>query len=592
MKKIFLAIGHIQFEKALERKFGSDTRKVGVTDYREGIVRGVEQYLPDIVIIREGLPGNVPILDVIYELKNKYSKLRIIFMSNDRVQGDKFLACLVNYGVYDILVGTTVNINAVLNLIDNPNELKDVSQFQPKFKLNESDNELLFEAPAQKVEKVEVVKYIDNTSINDKDDALSTISDLDNDIKIEKVSDEEVLEINDLETFSFEKMEDDNSSNIDEEKIKQEILRKSEQEKQRAIKIAEMEKQEALRKAEIEKQEAIKRAKEETQNKINEELRKKELEIKREKKQMMEEVKERDRQLNKLQSQVQNMPVKNVEVNGKQKIISFLGGKHGVGNTQVAFNTAINLALNGYKVLYLEFSNNLSTIGYLYQMNNHKHGIDTALKKMSMNEFDEIDNAIINMGKLKNNVLKSDPLFNSYNKMPDCLDIMLVSDRYIEENHYYLRKEDFDSDLLKELYFYLMYQKSYDYLILDLTGDVNENILNTSILYSTKVLCTISQDVHTISSTIIRVNYMNKNRINLRDKLYYIINRFDSKISLSVEDIKSWLGTNIPCNVITTIDDYNKLFSDSNYMGIPILFNSPGKQLKRAFNDIESVLKM
>ena len=44
-------------------------------------------------------------------------------------------------------------------------------------------------------------------------------------------------------------MEDDNSSNIDEEKIKQEILRKSEQEKQRAIKIAEMEKQEALRKA-------------------------------------------------------------------------------------------------------------------------------------------------------------------------------------------------------------------------------------------------------------------------------------------------------------------------------------------------------
>ena len=121
MYKIYLAINHKELENfiighksLIEKNLKQEVEFVGRTVYREGVLPGIEDCSPDLLILRESLPGKEQITDLIYNIRVKSSKTRIIFITTDRDVGDPFLGSLVNMGVYDLLIGNKVDAKEML----------------------------------------------------------------------------------------------------------------------------------------------------------------------------------------------------------------------------------------------------------------------------------------------------------------------------------------------------------------------------------------------------------------------------------------------------------------------------------------------
>lgn len=157
-EKIFLAVGERDFEDYLKQTLKNRYDFVGETTHREGIVPGVKNNNPDIVVIRETLDGKVGIMDVLYMLRDKYPDVRIILIASPRDRGDKFLATLIQYGVYDFTATATTNIRDIIRLIDVPNKYEDIKGYIPKPELDEKTGKIIFKAP--EVEPEVVIKEV------------------------------------------------------------------------------------------------------------------------------------------------------------------------------------------------------------------------------------------------------------------------------------------------------------------------------------------------------------------------------------------------------------------------------------------------
>lgn len=160
MKKIMLAVGHKSFEEKLIQLLKDRYGFTGVAPYREAIVSEAIKSKPDIIVIRENLDGLANMTDIIYSLREEVPGARIIFIALDRPIGDEFLATLVSYGVYDLMVGTNIKLTALIGLIDKPNTFSDVSVYATKVTVDEKGNKKVFDtkiiqapAPAQSENK-------------------------------------------------------------------------------------------------------------------------------------------------------------------------------------------------------------------------------------------------------------------------------------------------------------------------------------------------------------------------------------------------------------------------------------------------------
>lgn len=139
MKRILLAIGVKDFERALQNQLIGEYTIVGEAIYKEAILKGIRETAPDIVIIREKLPGSKDILEILTEIRKKYPNLRIIFVASKIHKiGDKFLALITSYGIYDILIGEVL-IDKFVDVIRNPRTFKDALIYMPEGRINEND---------------------------------------------------------------------------------------------------------------------------------------------------------------------------------------------------------------------------------------------------------------------------------------------------------------------------------------------------------------------------------------------------------------------------------------------------------------------
>lgn len=144
-QKIMLAIGHKLFEEKLIDLLKGKYDFTGTAPYREAIVTEAIKHQPDILIIRENLEGTANLTDIIYSLKNEVSSARIIFISTERQIGDEFLATLVSYGVYDLMVGERIQINGLIELIETPSTFSKVSAYAAQVTVDEKGNKKVFE---------------------------------------------------------------------------------------------------------------------------------------------------------------------------------------------------------------------------------------------------------------------------------------------------------------------------------------------------------------------------------------------------------------------------------------------------------------
>ncbi|MDU5080531.1 hypothetical protein [uncultured Tissierella sp.] len=154
MEKVLLGIGMEDAEELLKDAIKRNNPNHIVCDDviihkgREHILDKIKNNNPTVVILRESLKGNDDILQTIYLIK-KHFDTRIIFIAKNRKPGDKLLATLVGYSVFDILMGTNILIEEIAKLVDKQSTIKDVIHLLPRLK-DDNYDELLFESEEDK----------------------------------------------------------------------------------------------------------------------------------------------------------------------------------------------------------------------------------------------------------------------------------------------------------------------------------------------------------------------------------------------------------------------------------------------------------
>ena len=262
---------------------------------------------------------------------------------------------------------------------------------------------------------------------------------------------------------------------------------------------------------------------------------------------------------------------------GRQKIVTYMGAKSGIGNTSVALNTAVQLAKKNLRVIFIEFNERTPAANYWYELGYVEDGVDSAIRGLQENDFEKIEKAIIRTSEL---VKKESSLQKNYKRFPEKLDFMFFSNQYLTRR----REEIYDLDLrlTKELCLYLLFQLDYNYVILDVPSDIESEATRNALLYSNKVFITATQDVSSIGHALYIQNELSKQGIYMPKKIYYIINRFEDA-KLNLEEICDWIQTP---NVLT-VPCMNKEFINANCIGMPVVSYSKNQRLKNAFPEIE-----
>lgn len=538
MKKIFFAIGYRQVEDYIKKSLSNNFTFVGETVYREGILNGISKNLPDILIVRETLEGSENILNIIYNVRTNFPNIRIIFLGSNRKPGDALLASIVGYGVYDVLIGEKINVLDILRVIKEPNNIADVKHLQPKISIDEKTNKQLFEAP-NKIEKI----YIERDVAVDIEDG-SNIQEIfiENEDTIDKS-----LQIQKNKEISYE--------------IKPDVEKEPEPIKE-------------LKKEKIEVKKQIKEKKTYDNNEQSG------LKFPFSRKVISKDSMNSE----KIETATKIFDKKRI----KQQIISFIGSNPGVGNSQMAFSTAIALAEKGFNVIYIDLNELFSSMGYLYQIQDYYKGIDISLQGISNNDYTKVDNSIITKEYLIKNTDKKSLMIENYKKLPKNISFMFFSGSHMENIKEEIKEKDSkELMLIKDLCMYLTFNKDYDFVVLDLPSNGGKLLKDVVLSISTKLFFTITQDVTSISSNITQHSELTKNRINLTNKIYYILNKYENA-SLKSNDIEEWINENVEntVKIDTYVPNVNKDLIEANYIGIPIILATKNKDFKKAFTDI------
>ncbi|HBF9449700.1 ParA family protein [Clostridioides difficile] len=630
MVKICLAVASNDLEEYLventeyiQKEIGDDVEFVGEVVYREGVLQAIINNTPDVLIIREGLPGKVDILRLVQELTLlfPFPKLRIIFIAKDRRIGDALLASLVQFRVYDIVIGNNIDAFSIIEKIITPNILNDVAQFLPKIRETEK-NTKLFEAQDlelikkaseinQAVKKeIKPLKSIKNIEHHDKkvpkdysEEKIILEREIENEIKEEDiVIEDELINIEKEEEIIIE----DEGLNIEDYLIEEEIIIEEEIENKEELNIEEdiVIEDEGLNIEEDLIEEELITINEnliidEDINKNEEELNieeqienKEELNIEKEIKDYLKEDKKQEKEIKIIKK---NKPLRNKlpltksseekftyvkKVN--QQIISFLGAKQGVGNSQLSFNVAVDLANKGLKVLYIDL-NERSSINDIFYLGFDEVGIDTALEGIDKNDYILINKSIVTINNLLN---EYELLYKSYLKFPKTLEFLFFSQKYVEEKH------EIPINKIKDLNIYLIMQKGYDFIIINATNDIHNELSELLLIYSAKIFFTIAQDASVIKNNLLQTKMMDEKGINFREKFYYLLNKYDNS-NFNKDQIYEWMSDSLDLEgfPIITIPNLNREFINSNFNGLPlILDNKKNKEMKKSFLDIYNII--
>lgn len=611
MQKVLLAIGHQQVEKYIESSLENEFIFVATSTYREGILKNVEKNHPDVIILREGLKGKDNWSEIIYHIRQNHPHTRIIFVTGNREAGDEMLAMLVNLQIFDILANEKINANEIIRLVREPNSYQHVAHFQPKMYVDEKTKKMLFESPGATTQFKTVEKVVFVEKPAEPTPAPAPVEP----VKEKKARNGRGL-FGKKETTGADAVEQATPSEpplamptekrktlfgrnrpVEEKVVEPPVtvdLKAAEREEKARM---QAEKKQQAAEQERLKREAKEQARLEAEARQREEAHRAE-EAERLKQQLIREEEERQKHETlhlktlELQKQIEEM-AKNKDAekfltqelppHSKQKIITFIGSEHGVGNTQVALNTSIQLALNGYKTIYIELKEKPSTVDYLYQLHrNVDNGLESALFNLETSNYLGVQNSITRMKDVIDRTPQNDLMLDLYKTFPKNLDYLFFSPSYTESSNE-LRAGNAQG--LKELCMHLLFEMGYHFIILDADIEKSNPYTEVALRFGTQIFYTLTQDVCHIGNSVRHVTDMGKS-INIKDKLYYVVNKYEDA-DLHKKSITDWLKTDVKL----FIPNANKEFINANYTGQPVLLGTKQKDLKRAFIEVAQLIQ-
>lgn len=712
MFKIYLAVAHKGLEDFLEsnkmliaKKLNDEVDFVGTAVYREGIIQGIKDYYPDVVIVREGVPGSLSLSDLVYQIKIISPSTRIIFIAGDRKPGDAFLATLVQYGVYDILIGNKVNVKDMIKRIIYPNKMADVIEFMPKIRVTDNDKKQLYEAPdlgllkpilEDKVETPDLKPLNDiipdeEPPIKIEEPVQQAQSPIPDTLPIEK--EEEPIVIEDEPEEEPILIEDEPEEEIPlvtpipprkglfgrKEKINTDLGKTVEETVPIMPPVDELppvfeqpiispiqeqteepyEKRESVIPPVFEQPPVMEQPNLYSEPKINNPLYKKteiNVSLYKEPESMaqppVEPIKSVEpvipvvqppvqdysepvsephrRQINQIPQvnenpYVQNgntplqpinnpmpygneqmfTPRVNVAQNNEptkkglfgkktpsktvaQQIITFCGGRHGCGNSQIAFNTALHLAEQGYKTLYMDLNEDYSSIDAVFEFGLEDLGVDTMLRDIAIGNYPNLINAISSASRILSNTEKGDSLYKIFSKFPSKLELACFS-----VNAMYKRAEkNYDVNLLKELNMFLLMNMNYDIIIMDAPSDIYNELTKIALIYSNRIMFTITQDTADVDSLMRGMRAVQIANISYREKSNIICNKHIGNAENSVASIQNQVENylRIPNVSVFTVPNVAVDVINASASQVPLLWKTKDKNFKKSIGNIANLI--
>lgn len=656
MERILFILGVPSLEAAICDKLTKENfqyQAVGSLIDGRNILGKVNETSPTIIILRDDDKFWASKKDIIPTVNQiiQYSKVdvRIIFLAKNRPIGDQLLSQLVMYGVKDILRGETLKLDDIINSIKHPASNKDANIYLPKPKGHDVD-QLLFET--EDGENKNTSPMPNNVGINinivRKGAATERLTDvdmeedegLDEDNLEEQVEPEAPLKDllkkaspqNLLEKFSIfgglkkqpgnqdETTEDKAISNpivepVARGEVRQESVAAPEpviqyeqtdpvpvrQQQPDPAPIPEPQPQQAPepkpRKTSL-LSDVLQQKRQPSENMrpvSNEEDSQPniaEIELER----MKRMLEEKERELQKIQKEIKEETVgeRRKGQNDSQKIITFYSNVNGTGSTLSAFSVACRLAHFNKKVLFLEVDDKKPSLPYWYDMGYDKWGLDVCLAGFETKNYKQIEKSIITKTELIEEQL--DVSVTNYKIMPNNLDYLFFSKDYVRIKN----KAPINSNTFSDLLVFLLHTYRYDYIIVDVSSSMDQNIVEAALIHSHKNVIVLTQDVSIVSQNLKFLTELSKRGIvfnigktqeNLikSDKNVYLINRFNKRVKFTPEILQEWFELPDLSSIVPIPDNLEDIMN-SIYDGRIPLDESRDKTFKKSIEYLSSKL--
>lgn len=555
-QKVLFALNYRKFEEALEQQMKNKYEFVGSASYREIIVDKVRQTNPDILIMREAIPGTKGILDIIYTIRNTHKNVRIIFMTGRREPGDLLLADLVSYGVYDIITSESIKMKEVRALIQSPNSFDDVSYLLPKPNRDESKPQKAFDVQTKVIERI--VEIAPEAPIQTPPPIAMP----------EPIIEPEPTQIKPVpEPEPIPEPEPEPEPIVT---MPTPVLPPVSQRRPPLEEALDVPKKGGFG--------GFKGLRRKTKDKPTPQPEPEQMALPPA---PPAPVAPPVTAIPTLPPSLSGKKGRNTVIQSKQ-ILSFVGAVNGVGNTQIAFNTAVKLSQDGHKVLFIEMNPNFSTIDTSFQLGNYQQGLDKALEALATQDQREIEKSIIRMADVQMHTKNTNAMSKNYKRMPSTLDFLFFSQDYQTLVH----KPEVDYTSFKDLCMLMLMQENYDYIVVDAEPFGKQpEVAQELISVSSKVIVTLTQDTAQIGHVSRHVVELNK-RINVGEKLYYILNKeVSSECDRAL--IEDWLDK----EVTVTIPDMKHHFADASFLGIPFVLHSKDQATQQAFETLKHTIQ-
>lgn len=635
MIKIYFALGAKAIEdyltdernrKEIEGQLGKRYRIVGQSVYREAVLTGVMETRPDVLVIREGLNGSISLSELFRQLKLNCPETRIVFLAKDRAPGDAFLASLVNLGIYDLIIGKRLSLGEILQSIANPATLASVVQYVPKVTVDERTNKTLYEAPTiievptpnqkrtesvpsttqkplpvesaptpetpPKIAEVKDVQPLRKTKVplmplpgqnspteSERQPATQQMPATHvQKAKPEKpvtpplpekkelffIDEEPALVIEDgvMELTLDEEMIDLEPS-LEPDVIEPPVLTQPEP-------IAQKPK---LKQSSAPKPKAP----------IDQKLKPQQQPVQQQKQKPVQQQKQVPVNKTKADTATESGVIGRFFQAGKKEtaarrlptqVVAFIGARGGVGNSQTAFTTAFKLAETGHKVLYMDLHEWQSSIDSIFQLGYADVGIDTAVQSLAKEEYGRIERSISNITKILPVTPREHSLYKTYARFPKNLDFMCFSQAYMET-----QSTTIDTTAFKDLLLYLLMHYGYDAIIIDAYSNVHSKLTEVALVYSSKIFFTLTQDYATLGSHFSQIRYLDKKKIQFRDKCGYVLVKYENSI-LDAKTVQELLSETLRMTGfhLLTIPNISRDCINANYEGVPLLWHCKGNR--------------
>lgn len=256
----------------------------------------------------------------------------------------------------------------------------------------------------------------------------------------------------------------------------------------------------------------------------------------------------------------------------KQKIITFIAPKIGVGNSHIAFSTAMKIATTGAKVLFIETSEDGATLDYLYELGDNR-GLDRILAGTNNFSDDTILKNIVSIPDKKNSFFNDTSNSNLIGKkaigyFPDTFNYLLFSDKF--RNDSINNPQQYNADKFLEMITLLLSQYNYEYIIIDTDFNIENKLLPYILKYSSQIYITISQDIEIINRYLNNLKPYLDLKVGKNVNRYFLLNK-EEKSSFTSNQISTQL---IEEPILASLPYLGEIFTESNYQGIPVIMNN------------------